>query len=166
MKDVVFEQKNDLVNYLYSLLDNPTQIKVQKTMYLLFAYYGATYGNLESDSSENDFEGQSYPKYLFEPQFEAWRYGPVDYEIYQNEKKNVYEKDSTFPTTSLNEQENKNIQGFIKNIVSQTNNIDDFSLVDRTHQDNSWRLAYKEDSSPTKMNADDVINEYKDRYIS
>ncbi|EAO75295.1 conserved hypothetical protein [Streptococcus agalactiae COH1] len=64
MDTVVFSEKDFLVNFLYKLLDNPTQIKVQKTLYLLFAFYGATYGNLDKDE-DNEFSDQNYPKQLF-----------------------------------------------------------------------------------------------------
>ncbi|HFE0901717.1 TPA: hypothetical protein ACF7YZ_001408 [Streptococcus agalactiae] len=60
MDTVVFSEKDFLVNFLYKLLDNPTQIKVQKTLYLLFAFYGATYGNLDKDE-DNEFSDQNYP---------------------------------------------------------------------------------------------------------
>ncbi|HEO7186705.1 TPA: hypothetical protein VBE04_000819, partial [Streptococcus agalactiae] len=73
MDTVVFSEKDFLVNFLYKLLDNPTQIKVQKTLYLLFAFYGATYGNLDKDE-DNEFSDQNYPKQLFKAIFEAWRY--------------------------------------------------------------------------------------------
>ncbi|VTS29747.1 Uncharacterised protein [Streptococcus pseudoporcinus] len=52
MENVVFSDKDFLVNYFYKLLDNPTKNKVQKTLYLLFAFYGATYGRLQSNAEE------------------------------------------------------------------------------------------------------------------
>lgn len=72
MKDVIFSNKDFLVNYLYKLLDNPTQVKVQKTLYLLFAFYGATYGKTKNNSNgENEFFEQSYLRNLFSAKFEA-----------------------------------------------------------------------------------------------
>lgn len=93
MDGVVFQDKDFLVNFLYKLLENPTQIKVQKTLYLLFAFYGATYGNIKKEE-DNEFSKQNYPSNLFEAIFEAWRYGPVEIEIYSNEKKEMYSKDN------------------------------------------------------------------------
>lgn len=62
MDTVVFSEKDFLVNFLYKLLDNPTQIKVQKTLYLLFAFYGATYGNLDKDEDNELIIPNNYLK--------------------------------------------------------------------------------------------------------
>ena len=80
MSQLVFEDKDFLVKFLYTLFETPSRIKIQKTLYLLFAFYGATYGSIESSNSDedNEFSGQEYPKYLFDAQFEAWKYGPVE----------------------------------------------------------------------------------------
>lgn len=80
MTSYVFQNKADLVNHLLAKLEKPSCIKIQKTLYLLFAYYGATYGQLTADPS-NELETVNYPTYLFEPNFEAWCYGPVDPEV-------------------------------------------------------------------------------------
>ena len=93
MSQLVFEDKDFLVKFLYTLFETPSRIKIQKTLYLLFAFYGATYGSIESSNSDedNEFSGQEYPKYLFDAQFEAWKYGPVENEIYAREKRGQYE---------------------------------------------------------------------------
>lgn len=170
MNQLVFEDKDFLVKFLYTLFETPSRIKIQKTLYLLFAFYGATYGSIESSNSdeENEFSGQEYPKYLFDAQFEAWRYGPVENEIYAREKGGQYEGvslsdaeiDSFFDTI-----EKKNIKAFIENIVSQAKQIDDFSLVERTHQDESWREVYKEGQNHIPMDKDAIIKEYTQKYV-
>ena len=170
MSQLVFEDKDFLVKFLYTLFETPSRIKIQKTLYLLFAFYGATYGSIESSNSDedNEFSGQEYPKYLFDAQFEAWKYGPVENEIYAREKRGQYEGvslsdaeiDSFFDTI-----EKKNIKAFIENIVSQAKQIDDFSLVERTHQDKSWREVYKEGQKHIPMNKDAIIKEYIQEYV-
>lgn len=170
MKSVVFEDKDFLVQFLYKLFEKPSRIKIQKTLYLLYAFYGATYGNLNlnEDEDENEFVGQNYPKYLFDANFEAWRYGPVEKEVYANDKKGLYESrslteddiDSFFNTVELN-----NIKSFIENIVSQTKQIDDFSLVDRTHQDKAWQTVYTEGQNHIPMDNNSIIQEYIDEYV-
>lgn len=167
MDTVVFSEKDFLVNFLYKLLDNPTQIKVQKTLYLLFAFYGATYGNLDKDE-DNEFSDQNYPKQLFKAIFEAWRYGPVETDVYAKEKSGSY-SDIAINEENINKffntPELKNVRNFIENIVEQTNQIDDFSLVDRTHQDNVWLDVYKEGESHIPMENEKIIQEYIDRYV-
>lgn len=169
MDTVVFDNKDFLVNFLYKLLDNPTQIKVQKTLYLLFAFYGATYGNLENNQDDqNDFSEQTYLKELFRANFEAWRYGPVETDVYANEKLGSYsgeELDNETINEFFNTSEFKNVKDFIENIVEQTNQIDDFSLVDRTHQDNVWLDVYKEGENHIPMDNKEIIQEYIERYV-
>lgn len=161
--EYVFEDKDELVRYLYSILSNPTQIKVQKTLYLLYAFYGATYGQLGKHDKE-DFNGQNYPKELFPANFQAWRYGPVEYDVYCSEKAGEY--------TEIEEEiiaddtpEEKNIKKFVDELVSQTDEIDDFSLVDRTHQDNVWLDNYQEGKRYIEMSNEDIVAEYKERYV-
>lgn len=163
VSNYVFENKDELVRYLYTVLSNPTQIKVQKTLYLLYAFYGATYGQLYKHDKE-DFDGQSYPKELFPANFQAWRYGPVEFDIYCNEKDGQYD-DSVKTSIPNDTAEEKNIKNFIDELVSQTDEIDDFSLVDRTHQDNVWLDNYKEGERYIVMSNDDIVAEYKERYV-
>lgn len=165
--DYVFEDKDFLVRFLYFILENPTRIKIQKTLYLLYAYYGATYGQLTRSEGDDEFSDQRYPKELFAAKFEAWRYGPVEYEVYKKDVEGFYEENP------LNLQEieifydspeKKNVKDFIKNISDQTDQIDDFSLVDLTHQDRSWSNVYVEGENHIEMSNDEIINEYIERY--
>lgn len=170
MDNVVFSNKDFLVNYIYRLLDNPTRIKIQKTLYFLFAYYGATYGNLQlNEDDEGEFSEQNYPRELFSANFEAWKYGPVEVDVYNNEKIfSYYSKDKLSDTEIddfFNTNERKNIERFIQNIVAQINGIDDFSLVDRTHQDESWLKVYNPEDSHIKMDNDTIIREYVEKYV-
>lgn len=162
--DYVFEDKNRLVHYLYSILSNPTQIKVQKSLYLLYAFYGATYGQLFKHEDKEDFGGQTYPKELFNANFQAWRYGPVEYDVYRNEKADMYDGVEEIEMKTDTE-ENINIKRFIDSLVSQIDKMDDFSLVDRTHQDNVWLNNYKEGNLYIEMSNEDIVKEYKERYI-
>ena len=82
MTSCVFQNKTDLVNHLFAKLETPSPIKIQKTVYLLFAFYGATYGQLKTNPP-TELETINYPRYLFKPNFEAWYYGPVDLDIHK-----------------------------------------------------------------------------------
>lgn len=165
-EEYVFECKDDLVNYLYSILTNPTQVKIQKTLYLLYAFYGATYGQFYNQEQEGkeDFGEQSYPKHLFEANFQAWRYGPVEYDVYCREKNGGYEAENQLPI-NLETHEKNNIKQFIDDLVSQTDKIDDFSLVDRTYQDNVWLDNYREGEQYIEIKNEEIIKEYQERYI-
>lgn len=167
MTQSVFENKYDLVSYLYSKLNNPTNLKVQKAMYLLWGFYAGTYGSLERDADNN----ASYPNYLFEPNFEAWRYGPVDSELYGYIKRETkFGTDGVAPIDFLSEHVSKNIKddpqkfnnivSFLRNLVDQIDKTDDFALVARTHEDSSWENVYREGEMHLKMSADDIKKEY------
>lgn len=163
----VFDNKYDLVSYLYSKLNNPTNLKVQKAMYLLWGFYAGTYGSLEEDADNT----ASYPNYLFEPNFEAWRYGPVDSELYGYIKRGEnFGTDGDSPMDFLSEHVSEyikkdpkkfnNIVSFLKNLVDQIDKTDDFALVARTHEDSSWGSVYREGERHIKMSADDIKKEY------
>ena len=160
----VFQNKTDLVNHLLAKLEKPSPIKIQKTLYLLFAFYGATYGQLKANSSELNVI--NYPAYLFEPNFEAWYYGPVDIDVHENLHKQTYEaielKDKAFAET-LEPSEIRNVRLFIGNIIEQTNDTDDFTLIGRVCEDNAWTSAINSDNKI--INPQAIIDEYVAKYI-
>lgn len=153
MNNYLFTDKDQLVNYLYQVLVNPTIVKVQKTLYLIFAYYGASYGQLEETA---EFP---YPSYLFEANFVADKHGPLDPDVLEKQLSGAYSKDMTigqvielFPSP-----EKENIKDFIQNIVDQVNKIDDWHLVDLTKQDQTWKNAHPYHAP---MPSDYIIQEY------
>lgn len=166
MTNYVFDRKDDLVSYLYSKLDNPTNMKIQKAMYLLWAFYAGTYGSLEKAADNLSV----YPEYLFESDFEAWRYGPVDNDLYGRIKNGESFNIEGHPQDFLNkhistditkdEQKVKNIVAFLTNLVDQIDKMDDFALVARTHEDSSWTSSYVEGNLHIKMDAETIKKEY------
>ncbi|HEL2473858.1 TPA: DUF4065 domain-containing protein [Streptococcus suis] len=169
MDNYIFPNKTDLVNYLFDKLDDPSPIKIQKTLYFLFAYYGATYGKLGS-STQSELEVSNYTKYLFTPNFEAWMYGPVDPEVYDKNRNSEYSAQTIKPDTlnsNLTNSEKQNIIMFANNIIRQTNEVDDFSLVERTHEDDAWRIPYEEGNGAyhIKMDPNTIIDEYCTKYV-
>lgn len=165
MTSYVFQNKTDLVNHLLAKLEKPSCIKIQKTLYLLFAYYGATYGQLKADPS-NELEAINYPAYLFEPNFEAWQYGPVDLDVHGSIYQKVYEglelKDEAFDK-ALEPSEVRNIRLFIDDIIKQTNDTDDFTLIGRVCEDDAWVSVAK--SNDKAMDPQTIISEYITNYV-
>lgn len=169
MGDYIFNNKSDLVNYLFEKLDEPSPLKIQKTLYFLFAYYGATYGNLSSEET-GELDSINYTKFLFNPAFEAWQYGPVDYEVYTANREGCYQAkplEMEHLNQKLTPAEKRNVVQFTDNIISQTNEVDDFTLVDRTHEDECWSKPFKENSGAPhiKMNPDEIIEEYITKHV-
>lgn len=165
MSDYVFRNKTDLVNYLLYKLNQPSPVKIQKTLYLLFAFYGATYGQLSHDTDNGELGPVNYPASLFEPHFEAWKYGPVDPNIHRAYRSSQYTA-TKLTEDALNENltssEEQNIMQFIGNIIQQINDTDDFALIGRTCEDTTWHEAYE---NHTLMNPQAVIDEYVSKYV-
>lgn len=164
MTSYVFQNKADLVNHLFAKLEKPSSIKIQKTLYLLFAYYGATYGQLKATS--NELETVNYPTYLFEPNFEAWQYGPVGLDVHGAIYKKACDpselEDKAF-AEALEPSEVRNIRLFIDNIIEQTNDTDDFTLIGRVCKDDAWVSVANSDDKA--MDPQTIVNEYITKYV-
>lgn len=164
----IFNNKDDLVNYLLYKLNLPSQLKIQKTLYLLFAFYGATYGKLINEENNSELDSNNYTPFLFEPNFQAWKYGPVDYDVYINfkkeeEKYKELKSIENILNEDLTEAGKRNIITFINNIINQTDEIDDYTLMDRTREDRVWSDSYK--NKEKNMNPYSIIDEYYSKYI-
>lgn len=134
-------------------------LKLQKTMYLLFAMWGGNIYNINQDiNNEEKIEySEKLNEYLFLADFEAWKYGPVDREIYYKFKANEIN-----PITELNYDgectQKPLLESFINTIIDQAFKINDFALVDLTHEDKVWKDAYNNGNK--KMDSMDIIKEY------
>lgn len=167
MTSYVFQNKTDLVNHLFAKLEQPSSIKIQKTLYLLFAFYGATYGQLTADPS-SELETANYPTYLFEPNFEAWQYGPVDLDVHRAVYQKAYEslelEDKTFAET-LEPSEVRNVRLFIDDIIRQTNDTDDFTLIGRVCEDDTWASVANSDGNDKIISPQSIVDEYVAKYV-
>lgn len=163
----VFEDKIVLAGFLSQKFDEPTVLKIQKAMYLLWAFYAGTYGSIDYEDSGEFSTDAKYPVQLFEPDFEAWQYGPVDNTIYAKIKQNDLPTEFKTGEDLLNQSslgsasQKKNVEIFLINLIDQINQMDDFTLVNRTHQDTSWQDVYQSGMKHIKMNSDTIKQEYK-----
>lgn len=90
--------------------------------------------------------------------FTADKYGPQDYSVKEKLKNEYYQpKEYSFQ----NNQVDQNVKHFIDNILEQLKDIDDFSLVDRAHQDDAWFDAYNNKESKI-MSRHQMILDYQD----
>jgi uncharacterized phage-associated protein len=160
IRETVFNNVHTVASYLYSLNKEISPLKLQKSLYFLFAYYGALYSN---QSEEGIFEGSvNTPKYLFDANFEAWKYGPVIREVYGRNKGNEYNNEANIAMAIEEVNSNNEVKKFIDELFEQINSVSDFGLVDRSHEDEVWKEAY---SKGTSINKDDLIEEYTRRYV-
>lgn len=138
-----FKDENTLVSYLKWKIPYLSKVKLNKTMYLLWAYYAASYGQMSD-----------YPKYLFNDEFIAQHYGPVlqnliDIKVDDIEKRPL----------SVESDRNYDIKMFVDNIAMQVADTYDFTLIVKTWHDKAVTEA-KENGI---MNKDTIISEYIDK---
>lgn len=164
--------KDDLVNYIINQYKNKTGVdisplKLQKAMYLLFGMWGGNALRINEDIEKG--EGtveiiEKVPESLFEANFEAWKYGPVDIDVYERYKENKY-KGSISSLAGLIDA-SISIQGplleFVDSVLKQVFEINDFSLVSITQDDEVWKDAYNNKEN-IKMSGEDIVKEYKDK---
>lgn len=150
--------KYDLISYIneyyISIGMELTPIRIQKTLYFLFALWGGK----NADYKKTELEGES-PSYLFDADFSAWRYGPVDETIYREYKENLIELFSKGNHHNVHESLTRHERDYIDEILNELRRFSDFRLVDITHGDVSWSSVYDE-SGNAKMDLESICEEY------
>ena len=133
-------------------------IKLQKSLYFLFAYWGQyiTKNKENKDSVEVDYS--NYNEWLFDDVIEAWTYGPVVPSVFIAEKAGLLDKE---PEREYLEDEIVKKE-FIDNLLEQLFEIDDFGLVNISHQDKCWRKYYIEtdEKHNREIPKKEIIDEY------
>ncbi|WP_340018375.1 type II toxin-antitoxin system antitoxin SocA domain-containing protein [Paenibacillus sp. FSL H3-0457] len=151
-----------VASYLYHINPSISPLKLQKGLYFLFAYHGALYGEKVEDGV---FEGTiGMPKYLFDAEFEAWQYGPVIRYVYFSDRDGDYVADNKPEKAKFEIEKEPEVKKFIDELFEQIDSVSDFKLVDRSHQDEAWKSAYKKGQS-TPMNNELIIQEYREQYV-
>ena len=139
-------------------------IKLQKTLYFLFAYWGGFVR--KSNTALNVEEKIKLPEYLFNDRIEAWTYGPVIPDVYRHigviesfgEKKD-------FESAICKVKTNPRVISFIDDLLKDIFSVSDFRLVDISHQDKCWINNYSESDKKhnNEIPKDAIINEYLSR---
>lgn len=133
-------------------------IKLQKSLYFLFAYWGQYIINNKKNADSVEVDYSNYNEYLFDDIIEAWTYGPVVPSVFVADKIGVLED------TTHNEYLEDDIvkKEFVDNLLQQLFEIDDFGLVNISHQDECWKRNYVE--TDIKHNREipkkEIIDEY------
>lgn len=138
-------------------------IKLQKTLYFLFAYWGQFIRNNKENPDSVEVDYSSYNEFLFDDKIEAWTYGPVVPEVFIAEKSGILG--------------NKALEGYLKddivkkefidNLLQQLFEIDDFGLVRISHEDECWKRNYVESDERhnREIPKEEIINEYTAKQI-
>lgn len=145
--------------YLHAQKPDISPLKLQKSLYLLFAYFGAFYSQ---DSLCGEHEGSArMPDLLFDAEFEAWQSGPVIREVWIQNKAGIYTlnaqmKEEAATILSANQE----AKAFVDDIFSQILAVSDFTLSDLCKQDQCWKDAFRSSSSKI-MDHGSIFSEYK-----
>lgn len=130
-------------------------IKMQKSLYFLFAYWGGMVrkSKMYPDAVEERFD--NFSEYLFDEDFEAWVYGPVVPIVYREENISDFYNERMF----LGKEK---IKEFIDDLLEDLFETSDFTLVDVSHSDNSWKnyFDYNSQYHSNIIPKEDIINEY------
>jgi uncharacterized phage-associated protein len=136
-------------------------IKLQKSLYFLFAYWGQYIRQNKENKDSVEVDYSEYNEILFDDKIEAWTYGPVVPQVYMADKCGLL---NDIPREGYLE---KNIvkKEFIDNLLEQLFEIDDFGLVSISHQDECWKKNYiKSDERHNKeIPKEEIIDEYSKR---
>ena len=140
----LFPNLEELILFIINTTEKDlTPLRLHKSIYLLFAYYGA-FAQLSNKKN-----------HLVDVQFEAWDYGPVVRAIWQNQFHFLNLNGES--TVSISDNDNK----LLIMILSQIDDISEYSLSARTKADKTFKKAHTA-SNTTIINNDDLIAEYID----
>lgn len=133
-------------------------IKLQKSLYFLFAYWGQYIRKNKENKDSVEVDYSSFNEWLFNDRIEAWTYGPVVPEVFMYERSGLLEKEPDIDY--LKDEDIK--KEFIDNLLEQLFEIDDFGLVRISHEDECWKRNYLESDEKhnREIPKEEIINEY------
>ena len=158
MKEKYITTAYDLSKYIIAKYNidykkDISPIKLQKSLYFCFAYYGGFIAK-SKDSELNT----SLTEYLFPEEFHAWVYGPVIPEIFRIFKDIGIDGDMNIPEIINND----TVKDTIDSLLDDLFKINDFKLVSLSHEDKVWIDNFDEKNPKANkiINRKDIIDEY------
>lgn len=136
---------------------NISPIKLQKSLYFCYAYWGGYVKKSHENGSEIPAINKSM--YLFKNKIEAWVYGPVIPDVYKEQNLEEYNDKDIFKN-------NEDVEEYIKSVLDEILPVSDFKLVEVSHEDNCWKNNFDPESEYHNkvIKGDDIINEYAKLY--
>lgn len=163
----VFDDINVLISHVLSKSARKvTPLRLQKTLYFMFAYYGSTYGrfNVDNELYMEEGGGLVYPKFLFSNLFEAWQYGPVIRPVYFSFKNNPEEYVAKEWEPDEDNEIEKDVLSVLDLVIEEVDTQGDFSLVERSHEDSEWINAF-ERKNGEKMDPCKIVEDYVSKSV-
>ncbi len=143
-----------IINYNRKKFSSETSpIKLQKSLYFCFAYWGGFVRKSKSFNTEVKIDKSEW---LFNEDIEAWVYGPALPEVY-HEGENIV----NFNNENLFDG-NLDVKNFLDGILDEVLKVSDFKLVEISHSDSCWKKYFNPNSSKHNnvINKEDIINLY------
>lgn len=162
MKKGIFKalELAEYLNYKYNKQygSNISPLKLQKVLFFLFAEWGGfVVKNDIQPSTDGSLIVKKFSPYLFSEEIQAWIYGPVVKEVYDNFKNGKNDG------TKLFTDDNKlYIKDFIDDLSNDLFKLSDFRLVELSHQTECWKNSFisTEPYHNNPIDKDDIINEF------
>lgn len=140
--------------YLSKFKREISPLKLQKALYFCFAYWGGFMrkSNKFKDSKEIQLD---YSEYLFDNVIEAWVYGPVVPDVYHEKDLTKFEDKNLFAGKEY-------LQEYIDNVLDDILSVNDFKLVEISHEDECWKKHFKKKNifHNAEIPKEDIIAEY------
>lgn len=134
-------------------------IKLQKSLYFLFAYWSKKASELQKQNSEVCIP---HSLRLFESDFKAWAYGPVDNQVYGLFKNNNLGEMTSEEKNEWVKNQDRIVIDYIETGISEYFNVSDFTLVDISHSDEAWSKNFNAlvEKSNKPIPEEQIISEY------
>lgn len=162
-----FPDVDDLAVYLCAIYKFMTPIKLSKGLYFLYAYYASTLGLSAASTCEENSETLPYPPELFKPEFHAWKLGPVIPHVYDKFKSGHYQELAKEANVSKifaldsGEPVNMEVKLFVEKFFLQhVCTVQDYILVERSHEDEAWIAAYDKNNPGEPMDHQLILKQY------
>lgn len=161
MSEFVFQDVHVVAKYIHSFSPESSPIKLHKSLYFLFGYYGA----MPKEEKEGVSEGTKCTiPYLFDADFEAWSYGAVQRDVYLESKRDDYFNYQSVMKAVKEVGSHPEVKEFIDGLLVQIFSVSDFGLVDRARQDESYQQAY-EKGKASVISREALLKEYREKYV-
>jgi len=141
-----------------------SNIKLQKSLYFLFAYWGGFARKSQLGKSEITIDKEL----LFDDEIQAWVYGPVLPNVYNHYKSNNFKSGIELQKIISEVESSGIVAEFINDLLSELFDISDFKLVDLAHADNAWKKHFKSNANyhNDEIPKEEIISEYATREIN
>lgn len=139
-------------------------IKLQKSLYFLFAYWGGFIRKSKNNKDSVEQDLSSYNERLFDDEIQAWTYGPVVPSVYHgiDRYRKINEANSDRIENIISCQYNGYVKKFIDDLLNDIFVLSDFKLVDISHEDKSWEnnYDYNAEFHNEVITPEEIISEY------